>query len=186
MARSTAYEIREATVKDCPGLAQVQVDSYRTAYAGLFPEPYLARFSYEEQEQDWLEWLTAGDEDILLVAVSNEGRVLGYVLARTDRDLLPGYDAEIVALHVRESLQRKGIGKALLGRAVEELEARGCGSVMLWTLKGNPVRRSYEHLGGKVIGERSFRVEDWDLVEIAYGWQKLSALLPADRSAQAV
>jgi hypothetical protein len=48
------------------------------------------------------------------------------------------------------------------------------------------VRRWYEHLGGKVIGERSFRVEDWDLVEIAYGWQKLSALLPADRSAQAV
>jgi GrpB-like predicted nucleotidyltransferase (UPF0157 family)/ribosomal protein S18 acetylase RimI-like enzyme len=184
MARSTAYEIRQATVEDCPGLAQVQVDSYRTAYAGLFPEPYLARFSYEEQEQDWREWLTTGGEDSLLVAVSNEGRVLGYVLARADRDLLPGYDAEIVALHVRESLQRKGIGKALLGRAVEELETRGCGSVMLWTLKGNRVRRWYRRLGGKVVGEKSVRVEDWDIVEIAYGWEKLSALLPGDRPVQ--
>jgi GrpB-like predicted nucleotidyltransferase (UPF0157 family)/GNAT superfamily N-acetyltransferase len=185
MARSARNEIRQAAVKDCPGLAQVQVDSYRTAYAGLFPEPYLQRFSYEEQEQDWREWLAASTDDVLLVAVSNEGQVLGYVLARADPDLFPGYDAEILALHVRESLQRKGIGRALLGKAVEELEARGCASAMLWTLRGNPVRRWYERLGGKVVGEKSFRVEDWDIVEIAYGWEELSALRPGGASAGA-
>ena len=184
MARSAVYEIRQATVKDCPGLAQVQVDSYRTAYAGLFPQSYLLRFSYEEQEQDWREWLAAGTEDVLLVAVSAEDQVMGYVLARADPDLFPGYNAEILALHVRQSSQRKGIGQALLGRAVEELEARECASVMLWTLKGNPARRWYEHLGGKVVGEKSFRVEDWDIVEIAYGWEELSALRSGDRAAQ--
>ena len=41
-------DIREATAADSPGLARVQVDSYRTAYAGLFPQAYLDRFSYEE------------------------------------------------------------------------------------------------------------------------------------------
>jgi ribosomal protein S18 acetylase RimI-like enzyme len=178
-------EIRQATVKDGRGLAQVQVDSYRTAYTGLFPEPYLDRFSYEEQEQDWLDLLTGGMDDILLVAVSAEDRVIGYVLARAAPDLFPGYDAEILALHVRQSLQRKGIGKALLRRAVQELEARGCASVMLWTLKGNPVRRWYERLGGKVIGEKSHQVDNWDIVEIAYGWEKLSALRPGGPSAGA-
>lgn len=177
MARSAVYEIRQATVKDCPGLAQVQVDSYRTAYAGLFPDSYLERFSYEEQEHDWREWLATGTEDILLVAVSNEDQVIGYVLARADPNLFPGYDAEILALHVRQSLQRKGIGKTLLGRAVQELEARGCGSAMLWTLKGNPTRRWYERLQGKVLGEKSHQVDDWDIVEIAYGWEEMSTLL---------
>ena len=36
-------EVREAVPEDSPGIARVQVDSYRTAYAGLFPEPYLAQ-----------------------------------------------------------------------------------------------------------------------------------------------
>jgi hypothetical protein len=53
---------------------------------------------------------------------------------------------------------------------------------MLWTLEGNPVRRWYERLQGKVIGEKSFRIDDWDIVEIAYGWQTMSTLLPGNRS----
>jgi hypothetical protein len=45
--------IRKAKAKDCACLARVQVDSYRTAYLGIFPQSYLDLFSYEEQEQDW-------------------------------------------------------------------------------------------------------------------------------------
>lgn len=182
LARPAVYEIRQATAKDCRGLARVQVDSYRTAYVGLFPRPYLEHFAYEEQEQDWLELLTTNTDDILLVAVSTEEQVIGYVLARAEPDIHPGYDAEILALHVRQPLQRRGIGKALLRRAIEELEARGCKSVMLWTLKGNPTRRWYERLQGKVIGEKSRQVDDWDIVEIAYGWEEISVLFRSSSS----
>jgi len=182
MARSAMCEIRQATVEHCRGLAKVQVDSYRTAYAGLFPRPYLEHFAYEEQEQDWLELLTAGTDDILLVALSTQEQVLGYVLARAKPDIYPGYDAEILALHVRQRFQQRGIGRALLSQAVKGLEARGCESVMLWTLKGNPVRAWFERLQGKVIGEKSRQVDDWDIVEIAYGWEKISTMLPRDTS----
>ena len=41
------------------GIARVQVDSYRAAYAGIIPQRYLDQFSYEEQEQDWRDWITA-------------------------------------------------------------------------------------------------------------------------------
>ncbi|MFU8773596.1 MAG: hypothetical protein ACNA8H_14410 [Anaerolineales bacterium] len=43
--------ICKATIEDSAGLARVQVDSYRTAYAGIFPQAYLAHFTHEEQ--DW-------------------------------------------------------------------------------------------------------------------------------------
>jgi len=31
-------KIRKAIESDCPGIARVQVDSYRTAYAPIFPQ----------------------------------------------------------------------------------------------------------------------------------------------------
>ena len=95
------YQIRNAIFEDCPGIAKVQVDSYRTAYTGLFPTPYLEHFTYAEEEQDWIQMLTSNIEDILLVAISQEKQVVRYILARAKPDIFPGYDSEIVALHVR-------------------------------------------------------------------------------------
>ena len=53
---------------------------------------------------------------------------------------------------------------------------------MLWALQGNPVRQWYERLGGKVLGEKSYPVGDWEIVEIAYGWETITALLPGSAS----
>ncbi len=171
--------IREALPEDSPGIARVQVDSYRIAYAGLFPDSYLAQFTYEDQTQDWETWQSTHPEDLLLVAVSPEVRVVGYLLARAQPDIHPGYDSEILAMHVRQPDQDRGIGSELLKAALVELDGRGCRSVMLWTLKGNPVRLWYERLDGKVLGEKRFQVDGWDIVEVAYGWEIVSMLLPA-------
>lgn len=165
------YKIRRAAIKDCRELAQIQVDSYRASYAGVFPQTYLERFSYEEQEQDWLAMFTTNPDDLLFVAES-QARIVGYVLARVQANVHPGYDAEIIALHVQQPFQRRGIGAALLHKARQTLKTRGCQSVMLWTLEENPVRLWYERLGANVIAEKSYRVEDCDITEIAYGWQE--------------
>ena len=39
--------VRQARIEDSAALAQVQVDSYRTAYAGMLPQAYLDRFAFE-------------------------------------------------------------------------------------------------------------------------------------------
>jgi hypothetical protein len=45
--------IRAATFNDSPAIARVQVDSYLSAYAGIFPQSYFEHFTYEEQTEDW-------------------------------------------------------------------------------------------------------------------------------------
>jgi len=170
------YQIRNATREDCLGIAKVQVDSYRTAYVGAFPTPYLEHFTYAEEEQDWIQMLTSDTEDILLVAISQEKQVVGYILVKAKPDIFPGYDSEIAALHVRQSSQGKGIGKALLSNAIQNLTARGCKSVMLWTLKNNKVRQWYEKLNGKLLSEKTYEIDDWVINEVAYGWEEISAL----------
>jgi ribosomal protein S18 acetylase RimI-like enzyme len=168
--------IRKAEHADCSGIARVQVDSYRSAYAPFFPPGYLDNFSYEEQTQDWIEWLATRPDDILLVALSREGSVIGYALARAARDIYPGYDAEILALHVAAAAQRQGLGSMLLREAAAALAGRGCLSAMLWTVAGNPARAWYERLGGQLIGEKSYDVDGWMVTEVAYGWPQIDGL----------
>jgi len=82
----------------------------------------------------------------------------------------------VVALHVRQFSQRQGVGRALLRAAVAKLAALGCQSVMLWTLKGNPVRCWYEKLGGKYLGEKVWMLDDFAVHEVAYGWEDSAGL----------
>ncbi len=169
-------QIRPAAAADCAGLAAVQIASYRTAYADFFPPAYFAHMTAAEQTQEWRDWLIDRPEDVLLTAVSPNQTVLGYVLARAQADIHPGYDAEIMALHVRQADQRQGLGRALLRAAAQALHARGCRSAMLWTLRDNPVRAWYERLGGQLVGEKVYEVDGRLITEVAYGWPDIHPL----------
>lgn len=165
--------IRPATIEDCAGLAHIQVDSYRAAYAGIFPPSYLDRFTYEEQEGDWRDWFRAGTEQVLYVAETDAGEIVGYALGRTGPSGVPPYDSELVALHVRRSHQGQGIGGQLLTVIAEQLRQRGCTSLMLWVLEQNQSRRFYEQMGGRLLASR--RVTE-GATEIAYGWPAIESL----------
>jgi ribosomal protein S18 acetylase RimI-like enzyme len=176
--------IRQATFDDCSAIAHVQVDSYRCAYAGQFPQTYLDHFTYAAQEQEWHELLASGKGDILLVAEDSQAGVIGYLLAYTQAGL-PGYDAEIAAMHVREEFRQQGIGSTMLNKAVGILIQRGCHSAMLWTLRGSPARAWYERLRGKLISGKTYPVYDQDIVEVAYGWNDIHLLItPARKNDQ--
>lgn len=169
-------QIREATEADAAGLARVQVDSYRSAYAPYFPPSYLAQFSYEEQEGDWRELLLDGSDDLLYVAETETGEIAGYALVRPDGGDIPPYEAELVALHVRAADRRRGIGQALIAAVAGRLLAGGVRSMLLWTIDANPARTLYERLGGTFLGEKQSDVDGTPLTEVAYGWLDLTAL----------
>jgi GNAT superfamily N-acetyltransferase len=171
-------QIHKAQIDNCAGLARVQVDSYRTAYAGLLPEDYLARLTYEEQEQDWRDWLATRPDDILHVAESNSGEIMGYALGRPGLSKIAPYDSELLALHVRDISQRHGIGKQLIAAVAKELKRQGCSSLMVWVLEKNPARSFYEHLGGQLIGKQTIVLGPGDAgaTEVAYGWSSIDPL----------
>lgn len=171
--------LRQATIEDSAGIAHVQVDSYRSAYAGIFPQPYLEHFTYEEETQDWCDLLSAEFADVLYVAETETGEIVGYALGRPGLSDIPPYDSELVALHVRRAYQRQGIGRRLIAAIAACLKQEGCISLMLWTLAQNPSRTLYERLGGQLLAEK-----DWGgneefgvaVQEVAYGWLDIGQL----------
>ncbi len=165
--------IRKAKVDDSAGLARVQVDSYRTAYAGIFPQSYLDRFTYEEQEQDWRDLLSSDSTDELHVAETETGEIVGYALGRPGATTVPPYDGELVAVHVRAAYQAQGVGHELVAAIAEQLRQAGCTSLLVWVLEKNPARLFYEQMGGELLDQR--RVYE-GAVEVAYGWANIESL----------
>lgn len=172
-------KIRAAVIQDSAGIARVQVDSYRTAYAGIFPQEYLDHFIYEEQEQDWRDLLSSGEfTDVLYVAENDNHEIAGYALGRTGPSGVASYDSELVALHVRQADQGQDVGRQLLAAVADRLRRRECSSLMVWVLAQNPARGFYERLGGRLVGEKTTYLGDGDIkaVEVAYGWPAIETL----------
>ena len=164
-------QIRAATIEDSSGIAKVQVDGYRSAYAGIYPSEYLDAFSYEEQENDWHEWMNKYPDDVLYVAESDKGGIISYALARPGETELASYDSELIALHVRAKDQRMGIGRLMLWMAAKGLRRANCESMMLWTLEVNSSNGFYDHLGAKRLDAR--KESEGQPSEIAYGWSEI-------------
>lgn len=183
---------RFATPTDCPAIARIQIESYRTAYKDLMPADYLAAFSYAEQEQDWRDLLAANRAgECLIVAEEapnaedageqgSHGEILGYALVRIVDRSKTGFDCELVSLHVRPGGYRQGTGRALVADAARRMHALDCRSLGLWVLDGNPARHFYERLGGVQRGEQFFELDETTRRrEIGYVWDDITTLFAA-------
>ena len=125
------------------GKAFVHWKSWQESYAGIVDAGYLARMTLEGCEEKAFRW-----RDNIFVAKDGE-RVVGFV----------GYGAargeegagEVYALYVLEEYQHRGVGYALMRRALDEL--KGCRVVYLWLFAENKKALSfYEHVGFRLDG----------------------------------
>ena len=170
--------IREARFEDAAGMAKVHVDSWRTTYAGIVPDAYLANLTYGRHKNLWHDILSNTSGNVYrFVAVDDEGRVIGFVSGGSERKVDPIYQAELYSIYLLQEYQGQGIGRQLTHRLVEKFLQSGITSMLLWVFAANPACRFYEALGGQRL-----RVEqaDFDGVmvdEVAYGWLDISELL---------
>ena len=170
--------IRAAMVEDAAGIARVHIDSWRTTYAGIVPDAYLAGLSYEAREARWEERL--GDlpvDDCVYIAVDEAGQIAGFAGGGPQRTALPGYAGELYAIYLLRVAQGQGLGRQLTSRVAAHLLRQGMRSMAVWVLTANPSRGFYEALGGQLIGEQPIAIGGATLQEAAYGWSEVAPLL---------
>jgi GNAT superfamily N-acetyltransferase len=163
--------MRDARVEDADEIARVQVDTWRSTYAGIVPADYLEALSYEKRAAMWRGLIERpAPRQHLIVAEDGVGHVIGFVSAGPIREALAPFDAEIYALYLRETFHLRGMGRALFRASLSRLRADGLHATMLWVLEENPTRRFYERMGGAVVSEKLEDVGGKQLRELAYGW----------------
>lgn len=86
---------------------------------------------------------------VWLVIASTQGEDAGFALARE----VAG-DAELLLLATRRSVQRRGIGAALVRAVIAEAQGRGAEQLHLEVRAGNDAVRLYRSAGFDKVGER--------------------------------
>ncbi|MCA1851574.1 MAG: GNAT family N-acetyltransferase [Beggiatoa sp.] len=104
----------------------------------------------ERRKVVWHDILAAPASDGFALIAEGESRVVGFCHLTTpsrDRDGNAG-PVELTSFYVPPEHWRRGIGAALLGRAIDELVATGWPELTLWVLAANdPARAFYSAFG---------------------------------------
>ncbi len=174
-------KIREASLADAMVIGKVQVDSWRSTYAGIVPRAYLDMLSYEHRATIWRTILSdTSVRQFVYVAEDHGGNVVGFASGGHERCGDPSYEGELYAIYLLESHQRMGLGRLLTSKIAERLLEGDIHSMLAWVLAANPTRPFYEALGATQLSERNITIGGAALTEVAYGWADISFLaLPA-------
>lgn len=170
--------VRPAKIADAPGIARVNVDTWRTAYRTIVPADYLANLSYEKRESNWREILLNAENTVnfVCVAENNSGEVVGFAAGGRERTGKYIYQGELFAIYILEEYQRQGIGRKLVSYVATKLAETNLNSLLVWVLADNRACKFYEALGGEKVDEEQTSRAGVLLNEIAYGWTDIKIL----------
>ena len=167
--------IRRALSSDAPGIARVDVESWRSTYVGLVPADLLASYDYGERERARRR-LIADESRVTYVAEHRRDGIVGFLSGGPARmDDMP-YAGELYAIYLLEQYQRRGIGRRLVGELCIWLLTQDLTSMYTWVLEENPSRHFYESLGGIEFRHQTIAIGGKDVSELAYGWDDISPL----------
>jgi GNAT superfamily N-acetyltransferase len=150
--------VRAARALDAPGLARVQVASWRESFAGLVPEALIAELASADAVSQFTEsWEraissppTSKHRVHVAIAKPGEPEILGFAAAgpATDEDLWPATDGELYELHVLPALADEGHNGRLLNAVADTFAEDGFSTGYTWALAGDARRIEFLEAAG--------------------------------------
>jgi ribosomal protein S18 acetylase RimI-like enzyme len=158
--------VRPAQPGDVDDVVDIGVRSWEEGYRGVVPRGLVPdaaglRARIGERIAERVPSIAVGVLD---------GHVRGWVTFGTSRDADAGPSVgEIWALNVHPDAWRRGVGRALVGYAVNVLARAEFAEVTLWTFRDTPRSRSfYEALGFETDGATQSREASGGTIEVRY------------------
>jgi ribosomal protein S18 acetylase RimI-like enzyme len=173
--------IRQARLADARVIGRIEVETWRSTYAGMLPDRVLLAMSEDRQTASWAGFLRHRPGDVF-VALQDAKGIVGFGNCGPQRDGAFGFAGEVYTLYVAPDAQGRGIGRQLLLALFARLIHCGHRSALVWVVRANPSRFFYERLGGKLVLHRPMPVGGEPVEAVAYGWKDLRAVL--DREAR--
>ena len=156
--------IRQAKEEDVLQIAEILVEDWQTAYRGIMDDDFLDSLSaaqrYEIEIRRCQQYVVAAD--------GNE--ILGYAWSEETDD--EAADCEMIALYVRYSKRKSGIGRTLMQHAMDGFTKAGKKTMIVWCLKENhESRKFYETMGGKADQEGTHKWGGREYALVSYLYQ---------------
>jgi ribosomal protein S18 acetylase RimI-like enzyme len=185
--------IRRARASDAVAIGAVQVATWRSAYAGILPDRFLARMSVPRQAAHYDAAIRSSTAVFVAsasgvdVPPGSGSRIVGFSTAgRTRGGEIAGQrlaEGEVETLYVLDDWRDRGVGRKLMRAAAVHLAETGCKSCFVWVLRENPSRWFYQRLGGKPVAEAMIQFAGQKVPQIAFVWDPIERLLAASPQA---
>lgn len=143
------FQIRPAIPADAKTIAEIHVEAWAAAYAGIIPEDHLKSLTVAKREALWLDAIKYAEPQVWVALDANA--IVGFVGFDRSRDAKSKATmGEIWAMYAAPDYWGEGVGLALWDAAREGLVEEGCTDVTLWVLlKNERALRFYELAGFK-------------------------------------
>lgn len=153
--------VRPAVRHDARAIAGVHVRGWQSGYRGLLADELLDGLSVEGRARDWDGWLRDDDGPLRTIVAVEADAIIGFCSLTAPHAIdAATHTAEIVALYVEPAHWRRGVGVALMSRALDLLRRDGSVAATLWVFDGNARGRSFYATFGFAPDGASKRDED--------------------------
>jgi GNAT superfamily N-acetyltransferase len=142
--------VRPAAPGEGAVLARIYLSSGRAAWSRHLSPVGLSGVS--SPAEDWERWISDPDLIVLVAERRDQPAAVALLCRSTDADSDPARVALLDRLYTEPASWRRGLGRALLDAAMEQLRERGFREVTLWTAEWNTSRGFYENLGWTLDG----------------------------------
>jgi GNAT superfamily N-acetyltransferase len=144
--------IRTAELSDADAIARVHVASWEGSYRGIMPDDMIDARTVEVRRRQWAACLEDPNR-VTLVACDESDAVLGFASALLLNGTDQAFGSYLQTLYLEPRAKNGGIGRQLLRALAERLRVTGVSTMALRTLRLNPARGFYEHLGARLVPE---------------------------------
>lgn len=157
--------IRELTRDDDFGaVADVYVQSWKTAYRGIVPDHYLDKLTADR----WGATLRAEPE--MSLGMFDDGRIIGTSKVSRSRDEAREDCGEVISIYMLPEYAGQGHGRELMRAALRKLADEGYTDICLWALRENTRAGGfYRRMGFRLTGRsQTESIGGKELVEVEY------------------
>jgi GNAT superfamily N-acetyltransferase len=143
--------LRQATADDAAMIAQLHVDSWRSAYRDILDPAYLAGPIERERREVWTARFARPNAEMAVTLAEDAAGPIGFICTFGNED--PVWGAMVDNLHVLPRAKGRGVGRLLLASAGKWTASRYPGAGLhLWVFEANEsARRFYDRMGGVVV-----------------------------------
>ncbi len=162
-------DIRKAEPRDAREIADVHMEAWRGAYAGIIPHRALSSM-INRRGAGW--WANAIRRAATVLVVEIGGEIAGYATIGRNRARELRQQGEIYELYLRPEYQGIGLGSRLFAAARRALADNGLRGMVVWALEENANALAfYAGAGGRDVAEGVEVFEQKALKKIAFVWE---------------
>ncbi len=164
------YVIEKMNKDNALDYAKVNALAWKESYKGIVKDDFLELINSEDEvnkaRDNLIEKIDDGSRRFL-IKYNNE--YVGILRVRITKYEKYNDYGELGALYLLNSAKKKGLGKILFERGINELKDMGYTKFIIGCLKDNPSNDFYVHMGAKLVGTNPFNLKNGqELLENIY------------------